>query len=73
MLPAQLSEETARQLSRVCHAAAKEAKIKKRVTMYTLRHSFATTCPACGGPMIVIEVFARGPLPCAPPRLAACA
>ena len=33
---------SARQLSRICHAAAKEAKIKKRVTMHTLRHSFAT-------------------------------
>jgi hypothetical protein len=29
------------------------------------------TCPACGGPMIVIEVFARGQLPRAPPRQAA--
>jgi hypothetical protein len=32
------------------------------------------TCPACGSPMIVIEVFARGQLPRAPPeRIAACA
>jgi len=29
------------------------------------------TCPACGGPMIVIEIFARGQLPRAPPRMAA--
>lgn len=33
---------SARQLSRLCHAAAKQAKIDKRVTMHTLRHSFAT-------------------------------
>jgi hypothetical protein len=30
-----------------------------------------STCPACGGPMIVIEMFARGQLPRAPPRIAA--
>ncbi|MEH6579575.1 MAG: hypothetical protein V7731_21165 [Amphritea sp.] len=31
-------------------------------------------CPACGAPMIVIEIFARGQLPRAPPlRIAACA
>lgn len=29
------------------------------------------TCPACGGPMIVLEMFARGQLPRAPPRVAA--
>lgn len=29
------------------------------------------TCPACGGPMIVLEVFVRGQLPRAPPRVAA--
>jgi integrase/recombinase XerD len=33
---------SARQLNRICHAAAKQAKIDKRVTMHTLRHSFAT-------------------------------
>ena len=31
-----------RQLSRVIHAAAETAQIDKRVTMHTLRHSFAT-------------------------------
>ncbi|OAJ51710.1 integrase [Paraburkholderia ginsengiterrae] len=31
-----------RQLNRVVHAAAEEAQIGKRVTMHTLRHSFAT-------------------------------
>jgi len=32
----------ARQLSRACHAAAADAQINKRVSMHTLRHSFAT-------------------------------
>lgn len=31
-----------RQLSRACHAAAQDAEIDKRVSMHTLRHSFAT-------------------------------
>jgi site-specific recombinase XerD len=33
---------SARQLNRAIHAAAEEAKIDKRVSMHTLRHSFAT-------------------------------
>ena len=33
---------SARQLSRACHAAALDAEIDKRVSMHTLRHSFAT-------------------------------
>ena len=33
---------SARQLSRACHAAAQDAEISKRVSMHTLRHSFAT-------------------------------
>ena len=33
---------TARQLNRAVHAAAEAAKIDKRVSMHTLRHSFAT-------------------------------
>jgi integrase/recombinase XerD len=33
---------TARQLDRVCKAAAKTAGLDKRVSMHTLRHSFAT-------------------------------
>src|SRR5665213_4633962 len=33
---------TTRQLTRACHAAARMAEIDKRVSMHTLRHSFAT-------------------------------
>src|SRR5262250_2482237 len=33
---------TARQLNRACHAAAQMADINKRVSLHTLRHSFAT-------------------------------
>ena len=33
---------TTRQLNRACHAAAQAAKLDKRVSMHTLRHSFAT-------------------------------
>lgn len=33
---------TTRQLDRICKAAASEAGIEKRVSMHTLRHSFAT-------------------------------
>ena len=33
---------TTRQLNRACHAAAEGAKLDKRVSMHTLRHSFAT-------------------------------
>ena len=33
---------TTRQLNRACHAAAQMAAINKRVSLHTLRHSFAT-------------------------------
>src|SRR6266851_4699188 len=33
---------TTRQLNRACHAAAQRAEIQKRVSLHTLRHSFAT-------------------------------
>ena len=33
---------TTRQLNRACRAAAEDAKLDKRVSMHTLRHSFAT-------------------------------
>ena len=33
---------TTRQLNRICHMAAQLAEINKRVSLHTLRHSFAT-------------------------------
>src|SRR5262245_19238931 len=33
---------TSRQINRACHAAAQAARIDKRVSLHTLRHSFAT-------------------------------
>jgi len=33
---------TTRQLNRACHAAAQMAELSKRVSLHTLRHSFAT-------------------------------
>jgi integrase/recombinase XerD len=36
-----LNPMTARQLNRICHAAAKAAGIHKRASLHTLRHSFA--------------------------------
>ena len=33
---------TTRQLNRACHAAAHSGRVKKRVSLHTLRHSFAT-------------------------------
>jgi integrase/recombinase XerD len=37
-----LQRLSTRQLNRACHAAAQRAGIDKRVSMHTLRHSFAT-------------------------------
>src|SRR6202051_2298947 len=37
-----LNPLTTRQLNRACHAAAQSADIDKRVSLHTLRHSFAT-------------------------------
>jgi hypothetical protein len=44
LFPGQIpvSPMTTRQLNRICHAAAKAAAIDKRVSMHTLRHSYAT-------------------------------
>jgi site-specific recombinase XerD len=38
----QVQPMTTRQLNRACHAAAQMAEINKRVSLHTLRHSFAT-------------------------------
>ncbi len=38
----QVNPLTTRQLNRACHAAAQMADIRKRVSLHTLRHSFAT-------------------------------
>ena len=37
-----INHMSARQLSRACHAAAVDAGINKRISMHSLRHSFAT-------------------------------
>ena len=48
---------TTRQLNRACHAAADRAEIDKRVSLHTLRHSFATHLLEQNIDIRVIEVL----------------
>src|SRR3954452_14468641 len=50
---------TTRQLNRACHAAAQMAEINKRVSLHTLRHSFATHLLEQNIDVRVIQVLLR--------------
>jgi len=53
---------TTRQLNRACRAAAQMAEIKKRVSLHTLRHSFATHLLEQNIDIRVIQVLLGRPL-----------
>jgi len=48
---------TTRQLNRACHAAAQMAEINKRVSLHTLRHSFATHLLEAGVDITVVQTL----------------
>jgi integrase len=57
---------TTRQLNRACHAAAQLAEINKRVSLHTLRHSFATHLLEQNTDIRVIQVLLEADTYCPP-------